>query len=603
MYNRRRFLQSLLAGGSLLTAPFRYWQHSEEKLTALVVEQAGIQGLWSAVSGDNVSRVGNQLGAAKMLEEVGFEVHQLNPNIPFVEQKPDLFFLGSYISTNESIVHFLEQNGDVIREFVENGGIVIQFVESPLFNQFYNSTLPKKGAMEFILPSHLHAKRTRETFWDIYVRAPDHPLLKNMQVEESESGVLGLSEQFGHNATWMAIGERKGFNVLLSNTEDDSRAALIEGVHGAGRYIFSSLFFDRLFDEGGNVTRSEEFMETVRNFYKNLLNYTRNLNGPKGVPVVTGAKYEDPAPAAFPEGAFTLVMIPDTQYYCQTPGHNYHFHNIVDWIVNHRDKYNIRYVLHLGDVVNRGGIEMHQWDVAAKAMHKLDDKVPYSISLGNHDYADDRSRNRETPLNEYFPPSRYANWPSFGGCMEKGHLENTYHTFEALNSKYLILALEFGPRDKVLEWANKIVKKHQDHRVILSTHAYMYSDDHRFNLSERNAWQAWNPHNYRSEEGNNDGKDMWDKLVSRHSNFFLVAGGHVINDGLGRKSMVTPQGNTVHQMLFNYQGYFEGGMGTIRLLHFFPDNKCIQVRTYSTSLGRFFTGIQEQFQLELDINI
>ena len=39
--------------------------------------------------------------------------------------------------------------------------------------------------------------------------------------------------------------------------------------------------------------------------------------------------------------------------------------------------------------------------------------------------------------------------------------------------KFLIIALEYHPRDEVLAWANKIVAEHPEHRVIALTHAYL----------------------------------------------------------------------------------------------------------------------------------
>jgi len=45
--------------------------------------------------------------------------------------------------------------------------------------------------------------------------------------------------------------------------------------------------------------------------------------------------------------------------------------------------------------------------------------------------------------------------------------------------KFIVICLEFGPRDTVLEWANKIVSEHKDRKAIVVTHNYMYSDDTR----------------------------------------------------------------------------------------------------------------------------
>ena len=52
-------------------------------------------------------------------------------------------------------------------------------------------------------------------------------------------------------------------------------------------------------------------------------------------------------------------------------------------------------------------------------------------------------------------------------------------------------------------------------------------------------------------------------------------------------------------MLFNYQGVYEGGLGTIRLLHFLPNRETIQVRTLAVTTKQFATGPQEQFTLDL----
>ena len=39
--------------------------------------------------------------------------------------------------------------------------------------------------------------------------------------------------------------------------------------------------------------------------------------------------------------------------------------------------------------------------------------------------------------------------------------------------KFLILTLEFKPRDETLAWANRIVAEHPDYRTIVVTHGYL----------------------------------------------------------------------------------------------------------------------------------
>ncbi|UCG56230.1 MAG: hypothetical protein JSU70_15345 [Phycisphaerales bacterium] len=49
-------------------------------------------------------------------------------------------------------------------------------------------------------------------------------------------------------------------------------------------------------------------------------------------------------------------------------------------------------------------------------------------------------------------------------------------------------ALEFGSRNKVLDWANQVVTDHPHRRVIVVTHDYMYSVEMRVGLGD-----LWSP--------------------------------------------------------------------------------------------------------------
>lgn len=596
---RRDFIQSALLGGTLLAFPaIGKGQDQPGNLRALVIERKNAPGLWTAAAG----HLGELIGARQALAKAGFAAADADLTRPLEEQSADVLVLGSYVSCHDDIVEYLETNRRALQDFCARGGVVVQMAEAPPYTEgFYASSRPQKETSPFFLPQQsLSAKRTRETFWDLYVRDAEHPLLAGMDLAEKDGQLQwNLSERFGHTASWMPIGERKGFKVLVSHTEDDSRAALLEGPFVNGRYILCSLFFDKLVSENGSPGQSEAFTSEAERFFANLYTYADRLRAGNAPETISAPAYAEPPPAEFTEGSFTIVIIPDTQYYCQSEAFNRHFHNLADWILRERENLNIRYVLHVGDLVNQGGLQMHQWDVASAAMHKLDGHVPYAIALGNHDYTDNSGRSRDTPLNDFFPPSDSQEWPTFGGVMEPGRLENSWHTFRAHDMDFLILCLEFGPRAHVLEWANTIVEQHPNHRAILNTHAYTYSDSRRYNKRDRGHWQIWNPVDYGSEGGSHDGEEVWEKLVDRHRNFFLVTSGHVINDGLGRTSTPTRHGNVVHQMLFNYQGYFEGGAGTIRLLHFLPDGNTVQVKTLSTTKDRYATGPQEQFSFEL----
>ncbi len=302
-------------------------------------------------------------------------------------------------------------------------------------------------------------------------------------------------------------------------------------------------------------------------------------------------------------GAWTLAVLPDTQIYAQT--YPQHFNAQTQFLVDQRDALNIKMVLHEGDITNNNNVP--QWNNAKASMSKLDGVIPYIMAPGNHDYgpggnAADRTTFYHNP--EYFGPTTpYATQPSMGGFFEAGKTDNAWSTFTAGGQEWLALALEFGPRDAVVDWANDVVAANPDKLVMMVTHAYMYYDETIYDWATKGSSQNWNPHSYgvaNGPGGVNDGQELWDKLVSKHENFRLVFNGHVLSDGTGYRATLGDHGNVVHQMLANYQMKTQGGMGDMRLLEFLPDGETVNVRTYSPVLGRYDTASDQQFTLNLN---
>ncbi|MBN1123527.1 MAG: metallophosphoesterase [Sedimentisphaerales bacterium] len=298
--------------------------------------------------------------------------------------------------------------------------------------------------------------------------------------------------------------------------------------------------------------------------------------------------------------SWSLVILPDTQVYARLyPGL---FHLQTQWILENKDKLNIVYALQNGDVTDNN--VPNQWQHASEAFGRLDGHVPYAISLGNHDFGPKGStKDRTTLANDYFPVSRFKNMPTFGGVMEKGKIDNTFHRFRTAGQDYLLLCFEFGPRNEVLEWANQIIEKHPHHKVIVMTHAYLYSDSSRYDWATKGESQSWNPHNYPIGKSDtttvNDGQEMWDKLIKPHPNIFMTINGHVLNDGLGYLVSEGDSGNIVHQMLVNFQMLPVGGEAWLRILTFHADGKSIQVKDYSPLYDKFNTAADNQFIIPL----
>lgn len=290
-----------------------------------------------------------------------------------------------------------------------------------------------------------------------------------------------------------------------------------------------------------------------------------------------------------------LVILPDIQTYTRLyPEVAY---SQTQWIVDKADS--IDFVLQLGDLTDHN--KPSQWEVANKALTAMDGKVPYGFVTGNHDLGKNSNKRDSKLFNEYFPYDKYSRMKHFGGAFEEGKMDNVWYTFKAAGHKWLVLCLEFGPRDSVLKWAGEVIEQHPRHKVIIDTHAYMYSDDTRMGEGDR-----WLPQSYGlgkdTTDPVNSGEQMWDKLVSRYPNILFVFSGHVMNDGTGMLVSVGEHGNKVYQMLANYQGgiknSLKGKSGFLRIVDIDTKRKEVKIETYSPYRKEFRRGADSEYLFE-----
>ncbi len=312
------------------------------------------------------------------------------------------------------------------------------------------------------------------------------------------------------------------------------------------------------------------------------------------------AQLVDGPPPPLTKGAFTIAVLPDTQYYSAAAPLTYEAQT--QWIVKHKETRNIACVLHLGDLVDLSVPQ--QWENAVKAMNILDGEVPYFFVPGNHDYFF-KDGNWGTDLSTYFPVAKYQDLKTFGGVYDRepDRMENSFHLFSAGGRSFLVLCLEFGPRRDVIRWANEVVSQHRDREAILVTHAFTYTDNRRYDWAKFGRRQSWNPHDYSIVRNNvhddaADGEQLWQELISRHESFLFTINGHVINDGLGRLETATPDGRSIPQMLVNFQMRPNAGDGWLRLLEMCPDYT-MNVVDYSPARNQCNVSPKNKFSAKL----
>jgi Carboxypeptidase regulatory-like domain/Calcineurin-like phosphoesterase len=294
--------------------------------------------------------------------------------------------------------------------------------------------------------------------------------------------------------------------------------------------------------------------------------------------------------AQTPTDEFTIIALPDTQFY--SANNPQIFSAQTNWIAQHVQDQNIRLVVGLGDIVDGGG-DLAQWKNADSAVRALDGRVPYMMALGNHDYDQNNPAGRTAAthnFNSFFGPQRYAAASWYKGNFPAGSNENFYGVVTVNGKDYLVIVLEFAPRDASLNWAAGLISANPTKDVIIVTHMFTYADNTRISQCDANSAASF------GVGLDNNGEDMWWKLVRKYPNIHMVLSGHVVQgDGTGRRMDLGANGNLVNQILSDYQSDPLGGGGFLRILKISPSLNRVSVTTYSPYLDQFKTDSHNQF--------
>jgi hypothetical protein len=293
-----------------------------------------------------------------------------------------------------------------------------------------------------------------------------------------------------------------------------------------------------------------------------------------------------------PSGAFTVVVIPDTQGYdgagtkrtpqSTAPLTNAVFRNHTRWIVEHLRAQNIVFVSHVGDIVDLNNDA--QWTLARECLAPLHGAVPYALVVGNHDMV----RTGDSALfQKYFPASRFAAFPWYGGTYDHDRPDrtvsrnnaNSFQLFSAGGLDFIHLALECNAPDDVLAWAGALLEKYATRRALISTHMDLgvlrrpqTEDGYVNDPTGRMQWVK--VHGARG----NSPQQMWEKLYSRHANVDFVFSGDQSRitalTVVGQGSV----GHTVRALLSDYTS-----SGPLRLYRFLPAENKVRVITFDTT--------------------
>jgi hypothetical protein len=287
---------------------------------------------------------------------------------------------------------------------------------------------------------------------------------------------------------------------------------------------------------------------------------------------------------------YTLAFLPDTQSYVKYKEEV--MTSQIDWLINNKDSQNLnlKYVGHIGDVVQDWDTVTSQWDFVKSGMTKfIDSGISYSVIPGNHDYKE--LTRDSTMFNSYFPLSTFQSMSTYGGSYT-GQSDNTYHIVNIDGHDLLILSLEFGPRSSVVTWANSVLSTYSTTKAIIIVHSYLRYDGELLAHADNHA-----PSNgYGLGTGPpdvNDGTDLWTNLVYPNNNVKFVICGHdgKVDVGAAMKISGHSDNTQIYQMMGNWQ-YFTNYPGYLLLLKF--SSNTVSFRTYSPYLDEYLTSSESQ---------
>jgi hypothetical protein len=239
-------------------------------------------------------------------------------------------------------------------------------------------------------------------------------------------------------------------------------------------------------------------------------------------------------------------------------------------------------------------------------------KVPFSVVPGNHDYD-------AMWLNPLPAKSSREHQASAPGMLHVGGLRNftsvfgsrspffnnmpwyvaahdggadSAQIFEAGGYRFLHVGLQFDPPDRSLRWAASVIRRFRGMPTIVSTHDYLSTKGERRSNPHIDA-AAVDPHD-------NNPEMVWQKLISRHEQIFMVLCGH--QHGQAVRVDRNRAGKNVYQILADYQDRAQTakdaglsptpllgiGDGWMRLMEFDMSAAVpiVRVRTYSTHYKR-----------------
>lgn len=277
---------------------------------------------------------------------------------------------------------------------------------------------------------------------------------------------------------------------------------------------------------------------------------------------------------------YSIIQITDTQYLSET--YPTLFTDMTDWIVNNTGTFNVRMVIHTGDIVEHCN-STTEWQNANTSMAVLlNNNVPYTWDAGNHDQFctsegfGDPNRGWIGVNYVAFNAAQMETKPYWVSDLEEG--KDTAVKFSYGGRNFLIINMEFEANATVISWMRNLINAYPTYNVIVAVHEY---------LTPSGAYAGnW--------------ATSLQTTLRFYPNAFLTLNGHLW--GQYPSAWHDTVGNRVETM-FNLQEYDnQQGAATVRIFTFNTTSDTVSVSAYSVYNNLWLTdsGYSFSFSAHLD---
>lgn len=294
---------------------------------------------------------------------------------------------------------------------------------------------------------------------------------------------------------------------------------------------------------------------------------------------------------------FSVIALPDTQNYTSITSPTDLFARQTQWIVDNKETENIKFVTHLGDIVNSPSSSA-QWTRATVAMNLLNAQLPYGTCPGNHDVA-----SGDTNYLQRFGPSpthassigrwtdstnsQTYNW--YRGSSPRGY--SSYQIITVNGRDYMFLHMDMDAPDQDLAWAAGVLTAHPKTLTMITTHNYLAetggSGIWGSGTGQRGYVAQANIGTWGDRPDTNRPLDFFNAIVKPFNQVYMVVCGH--HFAIYNLVKTNNFGKTVHEVLVDYQTLPNGGNGFLRIMQFRPGQNEIYHTSYSPTLGRYIS--------------